>query len=40
MPVIRSNLSTRSEEFKKNSERMRGLVTDLREKVSKARLWL
>jgi len=38
MPVIRSNLSTRSEEFKKNSERMRGLVTDLREKVSKVAL--
>ena len=34
MPVLRSNLSTRSEEFRKNAERMRGLVADLREKVS------
>ena len=34
MPAIKSQLSVRSEDFKKNSERMRALVADLREKVA------
>ncbi|MGH6782233.1 MAG: carboxyl transferase domain-containing protein, partial [Sphingomonadaceae bacterium] len=34
MPVIRSQLNVRSEEFRANAERMRALVADLREKVS------
>ncbi|MEH6494804.1 MAG: carboxyl transferase domain-containing protein [Pseudomonas marincola] len=33
MPVIKSNLNTRSDEFKANSTHMQGLVDDLREKV-------
>jgi len=36
MPVIRSKLNPRSEEFRTNAERMRGLVADLREKVAQA----
>jgi 3-methylcrotonyl-CoA carboxylase beta subunit len=38
MPVIRSQLNARSEEFRANSERMRGLVADLREKVGRIAL--
>ncbi|MDD3443956.1 MAG: carboxyl transferase domain-containing protein [Zavarzinia sp.] len=33
MPVIKSGLSTRSEDFRANAEHMRGLVADLREKA-------
>jgi len=36
MPAIRSRLNPRSEEFRANAERMRGLVADLREKVGLA----
>jgi 3-methylcrotonyl-CoA carboxylase beta subunit len=36
MPAIRSRLNPRSEEFRANAERMRGLVADLREKVAQA----
>jgi len=36
MPVIRSRLNSRSEEFRANAERMRGLVADLRDKVAQA----
>jgi len=36
MPVIRSKLNPRSEEFRANAERMRGLVADLRDKVALA----
>ena len=35
MPVIRSQLNTRSDEFKKNAEHMRAQVADLREKVAR-----
>ena len=38
MPVIRSQLNPRSEEFRANAERMKGLVADLREKVGKITL--
>jgi len=34
MPAIRSKLNPRAGEFRANAERMRGLVTDLREKVA------
>ncbi|MCF4165759.1 methylcrotonoyl-CoA carboxylase [Zavarzinia compransoris] len=33
MPVIKSALSTRSDDFRANAEHMRGLVADLRDKV-------
>jgi 3-methylcrotonyl-CoA carboxylase beta subunit len=36
MPVIRSQLNPRSEEFRANATRMRALVADLREKVAQA----
>jgi 3-methylcrotonyl-CoA carboxylase beta subunit len=36
MPAIHSRLNARSEEFRANAERMRGLVADLREKVGLA----
>jgi acetyl-CoA carboxylase carboxyltransferase component len=36
MPVLKSRLNPRSAEFRENAERMRGLVTDLREKVAQA----
>jgi 3-methylcrotonyl-CoA carboxylase beta subunit len=36
MPAIRSRLNPRSEEFRANAERMRGLVADLRDKVAQA----
>jgi 3-methylcrotonyl-CoA carboxylase beta subunit len=36
MPAIRSRLSPRSQEFRANAERMRGLVADLRDKVAQA----
>ncbi|HEX5092158.1 MAG TPA: carboxyl transferase domain-containing protein [Burkholderiales bacterium] len=36
MSVIRSRLNPRSEAFRANAERMRGLVADLREKVAQA----
>jgi 3-methylcrotonyl-CoA carboxylase beta subunit len=36
MPVLKSRLNSRSEEFRANAERMRGLVADLREKVAQA----
>ena len=35
MAVLKSQLALRSEEFRQNSERMRSLVADLREKVAK-----
>ncbi|MDW8468903.1 MAG: carboxyl transferase domain-containing protein [Burkholderiales bacterium] len=35
MPVLRSQLDTRSDEFRANAERMRALVADLREKVAR-----
>jgi len=38
MPAIRSRLNPRSEEFRANSERMRALVADLRDKVALAAL--
>jgi 3-methylcrotonyl-CoA carboxylase beta subunit len=38
MPVLKSNLNTRSEEFKENAEHMQMLVDDLREKVAAAKL--
>ena len=38
MPAIKSNLDTRSDEFRENARRMRGLVDDLREKVGKVSL--
>jgi 3-methylcrotonyl-CoA carboxylase beta subunit len=38
VPAIRSQLNVRSDDFRKNSERMRGLVEDLREKVAKVAL--
>ena len=38
MPVIRSQLNPRSEEFRANAARMRALVEDLREKVTKVAL--
>src|SRR6187431_1033413 len=34
MPVIKSQLNPRSEEFRANAERMRGLVEDLRQKAA------
>src|SRR5688572_14446187 len=34
MSVIKSQLKIRSEEFRANAERMRALVSDLREKIS------
>jgi 3-methylcrotonyl-CoA carboxylase beta subunit len=36
MPVIKSQLNPRSEEFRANAARMQGLVADLREKVAQA----
>ncbi len=36
MPILRTRLNPRSEEFRANAERMRGLVADLREKVAQA----
>jgi 3-methylcrotonyl-CoA carboxylase beta subunit len=38
MPVLRTRLNPRSEEFRANAERMRGLVADLRDKVAHAAL--
>jgi 3-methylcrotonyl-CoA carboxylase beta subunit len=38
MPAIRSQLNARSPEFQANSERMRGLVGDLRDKVGRIAL--
>jgi 3-methylcrotonyl-CoA carboxylase beta subunit len=38
MPVIKSQLNPRSEEFRANVARMQGLVADLREKVAQAAL--
>jgi len=38
MSVIKSRLATRSEEFKKNAARMRGMVADLHEKVARVSL--
>ena len=38
VPVIRSQLNPRAEEFRANAARMRTLVQDLREKVAKAAL--
>jgi 3-methylcrotonyl-CoA carboxylase beta subunit len=38
MPVIKSQLNTRSDEFRANAERMKGLVADLREKVERIAL--
>jgi 3-methylcrotonyl-CoA carboxylase beta subunit len=38
MPVLRTRLNPRSEEFRANAERMRGLVADLRDKVAQAAL--
>ncbi len=38
MPVIRSALDPRSEEYRANAERMRALVADLREKVARVSL--
>jgi len=38
MPAIRSQLNSRSEEFRGNEARMRGLVEDLRAKVAKVAL--
>jgi 3-methylcrotonyl-CoA carboxylase beta subunit len=38
MPLIRSQLNPRSEEFRANSERMRSLVSDLRDKVERIAL--
>jgi 3-methylcrotonyl-CoA carboxylase beta subunit len=38
MPVIESQLDTRSAEFRANAERMRSLVADLRDKVAKISL--
>ena len=35
MPVIKSQLNPRSEEFRANAARMKGLVADLREKVAR-----
>ncbi|MGH8707797.1 MAG: carboxyl transferase domain-containing protein, partial [Burkholderiales bacterium] len=34
MPAIRSRLNPRSDEFRANAERMRGLVEDLRQKAA------
>jgi len=38
MTVLKSNLNTRSDDFKANAEHMQSLVDDLREKVSEAKL--
>ena len=38
MPVIKSALDTRSEEFRANAERMKALVADLREKAARISL--
>ena len=38
MPVLKSQLNPRSEEFRANAARMQGLVADLREKVAQAAL--
>jgi 3-methylcrotonyl-CoA carboxylase beta subunit len=38
MPVIKSQLNPRSEEFRANAARMQGLVADLREKVARTTL--
>jgi 3-methylcrotonyl-CoA carboxylase beta subunit len=35
MPVIKSQLNVRGDEFRANAERMKGLVADLREKVAR-----
>ncbi|MGE0876552.1 MAG: carboxyl transferase domain-containing protein [Burkholderiales bacterium] len=38
MPVLKSHLNVRSEEFKRNAERMRALVADLRAQVARVAL--
>ncbi len=38
MTVLKSNLNTRSDDYKANAEHMQGLIADLREKVAEAKL--